>query len=53
MLAFIALVTLAAVRFKSNRLALVSTIATLMLIFLTISAKTTRGGWRWHGGDED
>lgn len=53
MLAFMALVALAAVRLKSNRLALVSTIATLMLIFLTISAKTTRGGWRWHWGDED
>jgi hypothetical protein len=32
---------------------LLSIIIPATIIFLLISAKTTRGGWRWHWGNRD
>lgn len=28
-------------------------IAPLLVVFITICARTTRGGWRWRWGDRD
>jgi hypothetical protein len=50
---FMALVAAAVIRFSDDRLAMFSSFITLLAIFLTIQAKTTRGGWRWHWGDDD
>jgi hypothetical protein len=27
--------------------------AAALVVFLTVVAKTTRGGWRWRWGDDD
>jgi hypothetical protein len=52
-LGFIALVALASLRLHQSRLAYFSVVATLTILFLVISAKTTRGGWKWRWGNDD
>jgi hypothetical protein len=38
---------------RNNRLQMIAIFIPLTAVFLVISAKTTRGGWRWRWGDED
>lgn len=48
-------VTIAAAIFCANRpLLLVAILAPAVILLWIITARTTRGGWRWRwGGDED
>jgi hypothetical protein len=40
-------------QFAHHKLQLVATLVPLIVTFLVISARTTRGGWRWRSGSED
>ena len=53
MLSFIVLVALASLLLHQSRIAYLSVVATLTVAFIVISAKTTRGGWKWRWGSED
>jgi hypothetical protein len=39
--------------FKDDKLVTVTLMAPAIVLFLTVVAKTTRGGWRWRWGGED
>jgi hypothetical protein len=41
------------IAFKTRPSKLVAALAPLLAIYMVISAKTTRGGWRWRWGDQD
>jgi len=43
----------AAVLLRNNRLQMIAVFVPLTAVFLIISVKTTRGGWRWRWGEED
>lgn len=51
--AFIAYAGGVSVAFKDKPLVMIALIAPAAVIFLTIVAKTTRGGWRWRWGGEE
>jgi hypothetical protein len=50
---FVAATISLALRFAYRPLQLVALIVPLTAAFLVISAKTTRGGWRWRWGKDD
>ena len=52
-LAFIAIVGVLAIRFGDQPLVIVALVVPLCLLLILITARTTRGGWRWRWGDED
>ncbi len=52
-LAFIAIVGLIAFLLGNQPLVLVALLFPLTLVLIVITAKTTRGGWRWRWGDDD
>ena len=52
-IAFCAAVGFAAFLLKDRPLQLIGALAPLVVAFLVISAKTTRGGWHWRWGDKD
>jgi hypothetical protein len=39
--------------FNDRPLVVIALMVPAVVAFLTIVAKTTRGGWRWRWGDED
>ena len=52
-LTFIAIVGGIAFRFGDKPLVLVALLVPLTLLLILITARTTRGGWRWRWGDDD
>lgn len=52
-LGFAAIAILVSTRFADRPLLLVAMIAPMFVLFLVITAKTTRGGWRWRWGKDD
>ena len=50
---FTAIATLLATQFRHRPTQLVAALTPLVIVFLVICARTTRGGWRWRWGDED
>ena len=38
---------------KDRLLEMIALLVPVTVLFMVISAKTTRGGWRWHWGDRD
>jgi len=50
---YLAIVVGLSVWFKDRRLQMMAAIALPTLAFLTICARTTRGGWRWRWGEKD
>ena len=50
---FVLLTILVALGFGNRPIQLVAAIIPLTVAFVVISARTTRGGWRWRWGDED
>ena len=52
-LAYAAIVVSVAVAVRHEPLKLVAIVVPLTAVFLTICARTTRGGWRWRWGGED
>ena len=51
--AFVALTMALGLAFRGQPLRLIAAMAPLVVGFLVICARTTRGGWRWRWGDED
>jgi hypothetical protein len=43
----------AAIVLHRQPLQLVAVLIPVTAVFLVVSARTTRGGWRWRWGDED
>lgn len=50
---FTAMVAAVAYLFGDQPLRLVGIIVPLAVALMVITARTTRGGWRWRWGDED
>jgi hypothetical protein len=50
---FIASALLIAFKFGDRPLLVFAALAPLTIVLMVISAKTTRGGWRWRWGDPD
>jgi hypothetical protein len=50
---FVLLTAALAVTFVRKPLVFVAITVPLTVLFSTIAAKTTRGGWRWRWGDKD
>ncbi len=44
---------LIAIKLSTRSTAAVAAVALLLIGFIVIAAKTTRGGWRWRWGDDD
>jgi hypothetical protein len=53
LLGFIAISAVLAVTLADRPIALVAILIPLGVSFMVISARTTRGGWRWRWGKED
>jgi hypothetical protein len=52
-LGFVALMILVVAEFGRQPIRLVALLVPLVVVFMIICARTTRGGWRWRWGDED
>jgi hypothetical protein len=52
-LGFLAYALAASVGFRDRPLVMIALMVPSIVAFVTIAAKTTRGGWRWRWGDED
>lgn len=50
---FVAIVIGLSVSLKDHPLQLIAAAVPIAAVFLMISARTTRGGWRWRWGDDD
>ena len=50
---FVLLTILVALGFGNRPIQLIAAIIPLTVAFVVISARTTRGGWRWRWGEED
>ncbi|MBV8908369.1 MAG: hypothetical protein JOZ20_05150 [Sphingomonas sp.] len=51
--AFLGLAFAVSVWFNDRPLVMLALMGPATAVFLTIVAKTTRGGWRWRWGDDD
>ena len=51
--AFMAVVVGVSIAFEDKPLVILSIVLPLTLLLLIITARTTRGGWRWRWGDRD
>ena len=52
-LGFAAIAYAVIVPFRERPLVIVAIIVPLLATFITITAKTTRGGWRWRWGEKE
>lgn len=52
-IAFVALVGLASLLIRHSLAGYLSVLVMLSLTFIVISARTTRGGWRWRWGEKE
>ena len=52
-IAFIAATAVIARYLSATPLAAIAALVPLVLAFVVIVAKTTRGGWRWRWGEDD
>lgn len=50
---FVAITILLAMKFANRPIVLSAILVPLVVLFLVIGARTTKGGWRWRWGDED
>jgi len=53
LIAYLAAVFALAFAFRRNPIQLIAALVPLTIAFLVITARTTRGGWRWRWGGED
>jgi tetrahydromethanopterin S-methyltransferase subunit C len=53
MIGFVVLVIGISVRLKDRFPQMIAALIPLTAVYLVISAKTTRGGWRWRWGNDD
>ncbi|MCY7339198.1 MAG: hypothetical protein LH465_04500 [Sphingomonas bacterium] len=49
---YIAVIVGASIAFGHRPILLVATVVPASILFLIVSARTTRGGWRWRWRDE-
>ena len=52
-LGFVAISIVVSVEFGQRPVQLIAILAPILIAFMVICAKTTRGGWRWRWGDGD
>lgn len=52
-LVFMAFATAVVIAFEDKPLVLIAIVVPLTALFILITARTTRGGWRWRWGNED
>jgi len=52
-LGFVAISIVVSVEFGQRPVQLIAILGPILIAFLVICAKTTRGGWRWRWGDGD
>ena len=52
-LGFIAIALTTVTSFRNNPMAMLAILVPATATLLVITAKTTRGGWRWRWGDKD
>lgn len=50
---FVAISIVLSVRFAQQPIQLFAILAPVLIAFMVICARTTRGGWRWRWGDSD
>jgi len=50
---FVVLIGLASLLIRYSWIGYISTLVMLTVTFIVITARTTRGGWRWRWGNED
>jgi hypothetical protein len=50
---FVAITILVAIGFAQRPIVLFAILVPLVVVFMVIGARTTRGAWRWRWGDED
>jgi hypothetical protein len=50
---FVLFATVLGVTMGKHPLQLVATVIPAAILFIVISARTTRGGWRWRWGEDD
>jgi prolipoprotein diacylglyceryltransferase len=50
---FLAAICALVFMFAHRRFQLIAAVVPITTAFLVISARTTRGGWRWRWGEED
>lgn len=53
MLGFMLIAVAAALLFATRPLVLIAILIPLTAVLLVITARTTRGGWRWRWGEKD
>ena len=53
MIGFMAIVAAVAYLFGDQRVRLIGIIVPLSVALIVITARTTRGGWRWRWGEKD
>jgi hypothetical protein len=52
-LGFVAIAILLSVKLAHRPIVLIAVLAPVVVLFMVICARTTRGGWRWRWGDDD
>ena len=52
-LGFVAIAMVIARLFRQQPVRLVAVLAPVLIAFIVICARTTRGGWRWRWGEKD
>jgi hypothetical protein len=52
-LAFVVYACVVSVAFADRPVIIFALIAPALVVFLTVVARTTRGGWRWRWGEEE
>ena len=52
-LGFVAIAILLSAKFAQRPIVLIAALAPVLIAFIVICARTTRGGWRWRWGDDD
>jgi hypothetical protein len=50
---FVAIAVMFALLFKDKPLLFIAAVVPIAVTFLVITARTTRGGWRWRWGRKD
>ena len=53
LLAYLAIVCVVAAKLRDKPLVTIAIVIPLTTVLLVITARTTRGGWRWRWGDDD
>jgi len=52
LIGFVALILVIAFSMRHQPIQLIAALVPLVVLFIVITARTTKGGWRWRWGDE-